>query len=97
MTSLIAATLVEGGKLSWSSTVSEVFSELTANMDQAVRGVTLEQLLSNASGIPSDTEAHEKLIRASFARPPSLDAPASAILVKADPRQVANDGDPAAR
>jgi CubicO group peptidase (beta-lactamase class C family) len=33
-----------------------------------VRGVTLEQLLSHTSGIPSDTEAHDKLIQQSFAQ-----------------------------
>jgi CubicO group peptidase (beta-lactamase class C family) len=47
--------------------VSEAFPELAPKMDQAVRGVTLEQLLSHTSGIPSDTEAHEDLIRRSFA------------------------------
>jgi CubicO group peptidase (beta-lactamase class C family) len=67
MTSLIAAMLVEGGKISWSTTVSEAFPELAGNMDQGVRGVTLEQLLSHTSGIPSDTAAHEKLIQSSFA------------------------------
>jgi hypothetical protein len=68
MTSLIAAMFVEGGRISWSSTVSDVFPELTAHMDQGVRAVTLGQLLSHTSGIPSDTEAHEKLIQQSFAQ-----------------------------
>jgi len=67
ITSLLAAMLVESGKVSWSSTVSEVFPELAPKMDQAVRGVTLEQLLSHTSGISSVTEAHEDLIRRSFA------------------------------
>src|SRR5215212_1049501 len=66
MTALIAAMLVEGGKIRWTSTVGEVFSELAATMDPALRGVTLEQLLSHTSGIPSDTEADEKLIQQSF-------------------------------
>jgi CubicO group peptidase (beta-lactamase class C family) len=48
--------------------VSDVFPELTTKMDPAVRSVTLEQLLSHSSGIPSDTETHEKLIQASFAQ-----------------------------
>src|SRR3954470_22852546 len=68
MTALIAAMLVEGGKIRWTSTVDEVFPELAATMDPAVRGVTLEQLLSHISGIPSDTEADEKLINQSFAQ-----------------------------
>src|SRR3954447_12850823 len=68
MTALIAAMLVEGGKIRWTSTVGEVFPELAATMDPAVRGVTLEQLLSHTSGIPSDTDADEQLIQQSFAQ-----------------------------
>ena len=66
MTALIAAMLVESGKIRWTSTVGEVFPELAATMDPAVRGVTLEQLLSHTSGIPSDTDADEELIQQSF-------------------------------
>ena len=68
MTALMAAMLVEAGKLRWTSTVSEVFPEVAFSMDADVRGVTLEQLLSHTSGIPSDTEAHDKLIQQSFAQ-----------------------------
>jgi len=68
MTALIAAMLVEAGELRWTSTVGEVFPELAATMDPALKGVTLEQLLSHTSGIPSDTEADERLIRQSFAQ-----------------------------
>src|SRR3954451_20910673 len=66
MTSLLAAMLVEAGKLSWSTSVSEVFPELSSTMDQALKAATLEQLLSHTSGIPSDTDAHDKLIQQSF-------------------------------
>ena len=66
MTALIAAMLVEAGKLRWTSTVVDVFPELAATMDPAVRGVTLEQLLSHTSEFPSDTETDEKLIQRSF-------------------------------
>ena len=66
MTALIAAMLVEAGKLRWTSTVAEVFPELAATMDPALKGVTLEQLLSHTSGIPSDTDADEQLILQSF-------------------------------
>src|SRR3954454_10886807 len=66
MTALIAAMLVEAGKIRWTSTVGEVFPELAATMDPAVKGVTLEQLLSHISGIPSDTDAGEKLVQQSF-------------------------------
>lgn len=66
MTSLIAAMLVEDGRIRWTSTVGEVFPELAATMDPSLRGVTLEQLLSHTSGIPSDTDAHESLYRRTF-------------------------------
>ena len=57
MTALLAAMLVEENKLRWDSTVAEVFPELSATMNPGLRGVTLEQLLSHTSGIPSDNQA----------------------------------------
>ena len=56
MTSLLAAMLVEEGKLRWNTTLAEVFPELAEKMDAGFRNVTLEQLLSHTSGIPSDNE-----------------------------------------
>ena len=68
MTSLLAAMLVEGGKIRWDSTVAEIFPELVATMDPDIKAVTLEQLLSHTSGIPSDNDAHGKLLQQSFAQ-----------------------------
>lgn len=68
MTSLLAAMLVESGKLRWNTTVAEAFPELAGSMNADVKGVTLEQLLSHTSGIPSDNDAHDKLLRESFAQ-----------------------------
>jgi len=68
MTSLLAAMAVEGGKIRWDSTVAEVFPELLATMNADVKTVTLEQLLSHTSGIPSDNEGHTKLLQQSFAQ-----------------------------
>ena len=68
MTSLVAAMLVEQGKLRWDSTVAEVFPELASTMDAEVRGVTLEQLLSHTSGIPSYNDDHVQLLQESFAQ-----------------------------
>jgi CubicO group peptidase (beta-lactamase class C family) len=68
MTSLLAAMLVEGGKIRWDSTVAEIFPELVATMDSDVKAVTLEQLLSHMSGIPSDNDGHAKLLQQSFAQ-----------------------------
>ncbi|MDP2241000.1 MAG: serine hydrolase domain-containing protein [Burkholderiales bacterium] len=57
MTALLAAMLVEQGKLRWDSTVAEVFPELREMADADFLRVTLEQLLSHTSGIPSDNQA----------------------------------------
>ena len=56
MTALLAAMLVEEGKLRWNTTPAEVFPELADKMDSGFRRVTLEQLLSHTSGVPSDNE-----------------------------------------
>jgi CubicO group peptidase (beta-lactamase class C family) len=56
MTSLLAATFVEEGKLRWESTMADVFPELAEKMDSGLRRVTLVQFLSHTSGVPSDNE-----------------------------------------
>lgn len=66
MTALLAAMLVEAGKLRWETTVAEMFPELAGTVAQGVGGIRVDQLLSHTSGIPSDTEAHEKLQYQSF-------------------------------
>ncbi len=54
MTATVAAMLVEQGKISWSTTVGEVFPELKAQIDSKYRNVTLEQLLSQRGGVPGE-------------------------------------------
>ncbi len=73
MTSLVAATYVEEGKLRWDSTVAEVFPELAPKMDPGLRQVTLQQLLSHTSGMPSDNGIFEKLLNQSLTQPGNLD------------------------
>ena len=73
MTALLAAMLVEEGKLRWDSTVAEVFPELAAKMNPGLRGVTLEQLLSHTSGIPSDNQAFVNLLAKSLSQDGNLD------------------------
>lgn len=62
MTALLAATFVEEGALRWDSTVGEVFPDLVAGMNPGLKQVTLRQLLSHSSGIPSDNQAFIDLI-----------------------------------
>ena len=68
MTSLLAGMMVEAGRLRWNTTVAEAFPELVATMDQGLRSVTLEQLLSHTSGMPSDNDAFMRLIEESFSQ-----------------------------
>lgn len=62
MTSLLAGMLVEAGKLRWDGTVAEAFPELEGRMATGLGGVTLRQLLSHTSGMPSDNDAFGRLI-----------------------------------
>lgn len=56
MTAVLAAMLVEEGELEWTTTIAEVFPELAETMDPGFRSVTLQQILSHTSGIPTDSE-----------------------------------------
>jgi CubicO group peptidase (beta-lactamase class C family) len=73
MTALLAAMLVEKGKLRWNTTPAEVFPELADKMDQGFRRVTLEQLLSHTSGIPSDNEDIRKVFEEAMTQEGNLD------------------------
>lgn len=55
MTATLAAMLVEEGRLRWDSTVGETIGAAFPGMAPKLAAVTLEQLLSHSSGIPSDT------------------------------------------
>lgn len=56
MTATIAGTLVDEGLLRWDSTVGEVLGSKIEGMSEGLKAVTLEQLLSHSSGIPSDND-----------------------------------------
>jgi CubicO group peptidase (beta-lactamase class C family) len=73
ITALLAAMLVEEGKLRWNSTVAEVFPELAGTMTPGLRGVTLQQLLSHTSGIPSDNAAFGDLLGRTASQDGNLD------------------------
>ncbi|MDC9823885.1 serine hydrolase [Devosia sp. ZB163] len=61
MTAVIAGTLVDEGKLKWDSTIGEVLGDEIKDMNPKLAAVTLEQLLSHSSGIPSDTDEMIKI------------------------------------
>lgn len=72
-TALLAAMLVEEGKLRWNATVAEVFGELADKMDPRLKTVTLTQLLSHTSGIPTDNEVIMKAYREAMDQDGNLD------------------------
>lgn len=55
MTGTVAGAMVDQGKLRWDSTVSEVLGDQIEGLSPELGAVTLDQLLSHSSGIPSDT------------------------------------------
>lgn len=53
MLATLAATYVEDGRFSWSTSVTEQLSRVVPTIDPAIGAATLEQLLSHRSGLPS--------------------------------------------
>lgn len=56
MTALLAGMLVDEGKLSWDSTIGEVLGDKVPDINPKLAAITIDQLLSHSSGIPTDTE-----------------------------------------
>jgi CubicO group peptidase (beta-lactamase class C family) len=73
MTALLAAMLVEEGKIRWDTTVGEVYPELAEKMDPGLRRVKLEELLSHTSGIPTDNEDIVKVLLETMSQEGNLD------------------------
>ncbi len=68
MTALLAAMLVEEGRMRWNMTVGEALADLAPGLDPAFRAITLEQLLSHTGGIPGDDDGTNRLLLESFGR-----------------------------
>jgi len=73
MTALLVAMFIEEGKLSWKSTLPEIFPELSQKMDPKLKLVTVEQLLSHTSGISPDNDAIFEIVAKSFFEDGNLD------------------------
>jgi CubicO group peptidase (beta-lactamase class C family) len=54
MTAVIIATFVERGKITWETTLGEVFTELTSGFPLEFRAITVTQLLSHYAGLPAN-------------------------------------------
>ena len=74
MTALLAAMLVEEGKLRWNTTTAETFPELAAGMDPGFATVTLEHLLSHTGGVPPDNESLMEVWKEAMSQEGDLDA-----------------------
>jgi len=56
-TATLAGMMIEAGKLKWTSTLGEILGAEAPGINAQFAAVTLEQLLSHTSGIPSDNDA----------------------------------------
>ena len=56
MTSALASILVDQGKLSWESTISDLFPDIADSIDPDFKSVTLRQLLSHRAGLQHDID-----------------------------------------
>ena len=56
MTATLAGMMVDEGRLRWDSTIGEVLGDKVHGMTPTLAAITLEQLLSHTSGIPTDNE-----------------------------------------
>jgi CubicO group peptidase (beta-lactamase class C family) len=95
MTATLAGMLIDEGKLRWDTTIAEVFPELKGTMDPQYENATVEQLLTQRGGVPSDppgaawkeawkqegtpTEQRRQFIEAVLSRPPAA-APGSKMI-----------------
>jgi CubicO group peptidase (beta-lactamase class C family) len=81
MTATMIGTLVEEERLTWGSTIREVFPEVAPELDDDFQKVTLNQLLTHRSGLPANapwghlvggttTEQRYSLLIGMMSRPP---------------------------
>jgi CubicO group peptidase (beta-lactamase class C family) len=81
MTSTLIGMLVDEGKLSWSSTIREVFPDRVRNVHPDFQSVTLTHLLTHRAGLPHDvpwwrlpgetpTEQRLSIVKSMLGQPP---------------------------
>lgn len=61
MTATLAGVMIDAGKLDWASTIGDILGADAPRLNPALAAVTLEQLLSHTSGVPSDTPQMAKI------------------------------------
>jgi D-alanyl-D-alanine carboxypeptidase len=63
VTAMLLATLVEEGKLAWTTTLADVFPDLRDSMSSEFRAVTIDLLLSHHGGISPFSDTDDKDFR----------------------------------
>jgi len=61
MTATLAGMMIDEGKLKWTSTIGEVLGPVIPGLRPKFAAITLEQLLSHTSGVPTDDDEIIKL------------------------------------
>ncbi|MFT3868250.1 MAG: serine hydrolase domain-containing protein [Nibricoccus sp.] len=68
MTATLAAVAVEEGKLSWNTTLGEIFGDKIRGMHPAWKPVTVAQLLEHRAGVPTDGALFWSVAKLHFSR-----------------------------
>ena len=56
MTATLAGILIDKGQLSWTTTIGDVLGPVIPGLKPKFAAITLEQLLSHTSGLPTDND-----------------------------------------
>jgi len=56
MTATVAGALVDAGLIGWDSTIGDVLGETVEGMNEGLAAITLGELFSHSSGLPSDND-----------------------------------------
>jgi CubicO group peptidase (beta-lactamase class C family) len=68
MTATLAALAVEQGKLSWNTTLGDIFTGTAKQVNDAWKPVTLTQLLQHRAGVPNELTRKNALLRIYLSR-----------------------------
>lgn len=68
MTATLAAMLIDEGRLSWNTTLGDIFSDTIKDLHPDWKAVTLAQLLEHRAGVPADEALFWPIVRLNFSR-----------------------------
>jgi CubicO group peptidase (beta-lactamase class C family) len=82
MTATLAALIIQEGKLTWTTTLGEIFPDTFKRMDPGWQAVTLAQLLEHRAGVPNDRAYLWTLLRVQWFSRGSPSAQREAVIAK---------------